>query len=135
MQPSSIANVPNQTLNHPMLNSTRDNLALGRGKRPKLNHETVAMRMAPETKAALEAIAASYRCYYGGKPWIAGFLTKIAQGELIVVPAPPSRSLHQSSANPGDSTDVKPLRKGEERDPRTVVADHIQERCESYSRA
>lgn len=125
-----------------MLNSTRDNLALGRGKRPKLNHETVAMRMAPETKAALEAIAASYSCYYGGKPWIAGFLTKIAQGDLIVVPAPPSRNPHHSSTNPGDSTDMKPLNTGDDRESRAGVAeqrydhrhDHRQERRESYFR-
>lgn len=116
-----------------MPNSPRDNLALGRGKRPKLNHETVAMRMAPETKAALEDIAASYDCYYGGKPWIAGLLAKIAQEELIIVPAPPSRNLHQSSANSEGSTDAKSQIKGDDRDHRAIVADHIQEKYGSYS--
>lgn len=67
-----------------------DPLALGRGKRPKLNHQTVGMRMSVTTKQNLEKIARSYDCLYGGKPWIAGLLEKIAAGDLIVVPAPPS---------------------------------------------
>lgn len=63
-------------------------LALGRGKRPKLNHQTVGMRMSPQTRHHLDKIASAYGCFYGGKPWIAGLLEKIASGELVVVPAP-----------------------------------------------
>lgn len=73
------------------------NLELGRGTRPKLDRETVAMRLDPETRAGLEAIAASYGCTYGGKPWIAGLLERIGTGQLIVVPAPPS--LDEQSAS------------------------------------
>lgn len=64
-------------------------LELGRGQRPKLNNPTVAMRMSPDTRDTLEAIANSYGCTYGGKPWIAGLLEKIGSGQLVVVPAPP----------------------------------------------
>lgn len=66
-----------------------EQLALGRGKRPKLNHQTVGMRMSPQTRYELERIAQSYDCLYGGKPWIAGLLEKIGSGELLVVPSPP----------------------------------------------
>lgn len=66
-----------------------ENLKLGRGKRPKLNNQTVAMRMSGQTKESLKVIASQYGCFHGGDPWIAGLLTKIANGELIVVPAPP----------------------------------------------
>jgi hypothetical protein len=64
-------------------------LELGRGKRQKLDHSTVAMRMSEETKGQLEVIAQQYDCLYGGKPWIAGLLARIGAGELIIVPAPP----------------------------------------------
>ena len=67
-----------------------EQLALGRGKRPKLDNPTVAMRMSEETRATLEEIALQYGCKYGNKPWIAGLLAKIAEGELLIVPAPPS---------------------------------------------
>ena len=70
-------------------NPKTENLKLGRGKRPKLNNPTVAMRMSPETKEKLESIARQYGCIYGGEPWIAGLLAKIGDGDLIVVPAPP----------------------------------------------
>lgn len=73
----------------PNPNPKTEQLALGRGKRPKLNNSTVGMRMSPATKQALESIAKSYNCLYGGKPWIAGLLEKIGAGELLVVPAPP----------------------------------------------
>lgn len=63
-------------------------LALGRGKRPKLNNQTVGMRMSPYTRQQLDKVAGAYGCFYGGKPWIAGLLEKIASGELVVVPAP-----------------------------------------------
>ena len=58
--------------------------ASGRGKRPKLNHETVSMRMSSATKHELEQLAQSFGCTYGGKPWIAGLLTRIANRELLV---------------------------------------------------
>jgi hypothetical protein len=74
-------------------NPPLENLILGRGKRPKLGHETVCMRMSQATREQLEQIAESYQCFYGGKPWIAGLLEKIGSGELEVVPSPPYRSL------------------------------------------
>lgn len=45
------------------------------------------------TRQVLEEIAYSYNCLYGGKPWIAGLLEKISTGELVIVPAPPSRTV------------------------------------------
>jgi len=72
----------------PNPNPKTEQLALGRGKRPKLNNETVSMRMSPETRQILEKIAQSYNCMYGNKPWIAGLLEKIGSGDLIIVPAP-----------------------------------------------
>lgn len=69
-----------------------DPLSLGRGKRPRLNNQTIGMRMSATTRQNLEKIAQSYDCLYGGKPWIAGLLEKIAAGQLIVVPAPPQLS-------------------------------------------
>lgn len=76
-------------------NPKTDQLALGRGKRSKLDHIPISMRLSSETRQALEAIAQSYDCFYGGKPWIAGLLEKIGSGELLVVPAPPSRPIQQ----------------------------------------
>jgi hypothetical protein len=70
-------------------NPKTEQLALGRGKREKLDNSTVAMRMSETTRERLEEIAAQYGCFYGGKPWIAGLLAKIGEDELIVVPAPP----------------------------------------------
>ncbi len=69
-----------------------DGLALGRGKRPKLDHSIVGIRMSAETKAALERIAASYDLMYGGKPQIGGLLERIASGKYIVVLAPPQKN-------------------------------------------
>ena len=69
-------------------NPKTEQLALGRGTRPKLDHETVAMRMSPTTKFTLEEIARRYNCLYGGKPRIAGLLERIANGDLVVVPRP-----------------------------------------------
>lgn len=69
------------------------NLELGRGKRPKLSHTTVAMRMSDETRKRLEELAARHGCTYGTneeglpKPWIAGLLAKVGDGELIIVPS------------------------------------------------
>lgn len=73
----------------PNPNPKTEQLAKGRGKRPKLNNHTVGMRMSLQTRQQLENIAQSYDCTYGGKPWIAGLLERIARGELMVVPAPP----------------------------------------------
>lgn len=70
-------------------NPNTEHLSLGRGKRPKLNHQTVSMRMSRQTRENLECIAEGYDCLYGGRPWIAGLLEKIGSGELVVVPAPP----------------------------------------------
>jgi hypothetical protein len=73
-------------------NPKTDQLALGRGKRPRLDNTTVAMRMSEQTKERLEEIAQQYDCLYAGKPWVAGLLARIGEGELIVVPAPPRAS-------------------------------------------
>lgn len=70
-------------------NPKTEQLALGRGKRPKLNHQAVSMRMSINVKQSLEEIAGSYDCFYGGKPQISKLLEKIANGDLLVVPAPP----------------------------------------------
>jgi hypothetical protein len=66
-----------------------DQLALGRGRRPLLGNESVSMRLSPGDRERLDAIAASYSCFYGGKGWLAGMLTKIGQGQLIIVPNAP----------------------------------------------
>lgn len=66
-----------------------ENLKLGWGKRPKLGNKTFGMRLSEQTKQTLEDIARQYGCFHGGEPWIAGLLTKVADGELMVVPAPP----------------------------------------------
>ena len=71
-------------------NPKTEQLARGRGKRPKLNNQTVGMRMSKATRQRLEQIAQSYDCLYGGKPQIAGLLEKVAAGDLLIVPAPPS---------------------------------------------
>ena len=73
----------------PNPNPKTEQLALGRGKRPKLDNKTVGMRMSSQTRQNLEKIAEAYSIFYGEKPWIAGLLEKIANGSLIVVPAPP----------------------------------------------
>jgi hypothetical protein len=65
--------------------------------RPRLDNQTVAMRMSEPTREALESIAVQYGCLYGGKPWIAGLMTKIGSGDLLVVPAPPSSPSASSS--------------------------------------
>lgn len=72
-------------------NPQTENLKLGWGKRPKLGNKTVGMRMSEQTKETLEAIAKQYGCFHGNEPWIAGLLAKIANGDLIVVPAPPTK--------------------------------------------
>jgi hypothetical protein len=47
------------------------------------------MRLSSDEREGLEAIAASYGCLYGGKGWLAGMLTKIGRGQLIIVPTAP----------------------------------------------
>lgn len=69
-------------------NPRKEFLKPGQG-RPRLDNKTVAMKMSDETKQKLEAIALQYDCIYANKPWIAGLLAKIAEGKLLVVPAPP----------------------------------------------
>jgi hypothetical protein len=69
-------------------NPNQESLSLGRGKKPKLHHQSVSMRLSAQTREKLEEIAVSYDCIYGGKPWIAGLLERIASGYLSVVPAP-----------------------------------------------
>ena len=66
-----------------------ENLKLGWGKRPKLGNKTFGMRLSEQTKQTLEDIARQYGCFHGGEPWIAGLLTKVADGELMIVPTPP----------------------------------------------
>lgn len=71
------------------LNPKTKQLALGRGKRPKLNHKVISMRVSESTIENLENWAKAYDCYYAEKPWIAGLLSKIGNEELIIVPPPP----------------------------------------------
>jgi hypothetical protein len=66
-------------------------LALGRGKRPKLDNPLVGIRMSASTKEALEKIAEAYGIRYGGQPHLGGLLAQIAEGKLLVVPAPPKQ--------------------------------------------
>jgi hypothetical protein len=93
-------------------NPNTDNLALGRGKRPKLNHETVSVRMSAKTRQILEEIAKSYSCFYGGKPWIAGLLERIGRGELIVVPTPPqSIQILEATLSEAQKAELERLKK------------------------
>ena len=70
-------------------NPNLENLAKGRGKKPKLGHKAFSVKLAPNEKEVLEEIAKSYHCTYARKGSISGLLSKIAQQELMVVPAPP----------------------------------------------
>lgn len=47
-----------------MPNPKVEQLALGRGKRSKLDHNTVSMRMSLSAQEALEVIANRYYCLY-----------------------------------------------------------------------
>jgi hypothetical protein len=69
-------------------NPNQEQLSLGRGKRQKLHHQSVSMRLSVQTRERLEEIANSYDCIYAGKPWISGLLERIASGYLCVVPSP-----------------------------------------------
>ena len=80
----------------PNPNPKTGQLALGRGKRPKLNHQPVSMRMSSQVKQRLEEIAGAYDCFYGGKPQVSKLLEKIASGELLIVPAPPTHGVKEA---------------------------------------
>lgn len=60
----------------------------GKGRK-KLDNQTVAIRMAAETREVLERQAERYGCFLGGKPYIGGLLAKLGAGELLIVPPPP----------------------------------------------
>ncbi|CCQ52237.1 hypothetical protein WH8501_05620 [Crocosphaera watsonii WH 8501] len=69
-------------------NPNLKNLEKGRGKKPKLGHKAFSVKLDPNEKEILEEIAKSYNCTYAGKGSISGLLSKIAQQNLMVVPAP-----------------------------------------------
>jgi hypothetical protein len=65
-----------------------ENLALGRGQKPKLGHQSYKFNINPEDKDRLETIAEAYNCIYAGKGSISALLAKIARDELIIAPSP-----------------------------------------------
>ena len=110
----------------PNPNPKTEQLALGRGKRPKLNNQTVGMRMSQATRQRLEQIAQSYDCFYGGKPWIAGLFEKVASGDLMIVPAPPKLPelvSQTTTANP-DVVDSRQLLRDHLAQKHYVSSDH-----------
>jgi hypothetical protein len=66
-----------------------EGLRKGGGRRPLKDKAMLHIRTTGSAIDTLEAIAQSYGCVYGGKPWIAGLLGKIGTGELTIVPSPP----------------------------------------------
>jgi hypothetical protein len=74
-----------------------EGLRKGGGRRPLKDKAMLHIRTTGSAIDTLEAIAQSYGCVYGGKPWIAGLLGKIGTGELTIVPSPP-RLLNVSSS-------------------------------------
>ena len=64
-----------------------ENLALGRGQKPKLGHQSYKFNISPEDKDRLEMIAEAYNCTYAGKCSISSLLAKIAIYELIIAPS------------------------------------------------
>ena len=64
-----------------------ENLALGRGQKPKLGHQSYKFNITPEDKDRLETIAEAYSCIYADKGSISALLAKIARGELIIAPS------------------------------------------------
>jgi hypothetical protein len=66
-----------------------EGLRKGGGRRPLKDKAMLHIRTTDAAIGTLEAIAQSYGCIYGGKPWIAGLLGKIGTGELTIVPSPP----------------------------------------------
>ncbi|MEB3191977.1 MAG: hypothetical protein VKL42_16670 [Snowella sp.] len=65
-----------------------ENLALGRGQKPKLGHQSYKFNISPEDKDRLETIAEAYDCFYAVKGSISALLAKIARDELIIAPSP-----------------------------------------------
>lgn len=61
-----------------------------RGIKPKTDRFPLQLRLNQKEKAALEQIAQSYNCFFGELPSVAALIRKVAQGELIIVPSPPS---------------------------------------------
>jgi hypothetical protein len=76
-------------------NPRTEHLVVKRGRRPRLDNKTVAIRLSAKTRGELEKIAASYNCFYADKPWIAGLLEHIGSGHLSVVPSPPYQVEHE----------------------------------------
>jgi len=70
-------------------NPCTENLALGRGKKPKLAHQSYKINLSAKDKDILEVIAEAYECIYGGKGSISALLTKIARQELLITPQIP----------------------------------------------
>ena len=68
-----------------------ENLEKGRGKKPKLGHKSFTVKLSPWEKENLDEVAKSFGCKYGEGASLSGLLSKIANEELIVVQAPPSR--------------------------------------------
>ncbi len=66
-----------------------EGLRKGGGRRLLKDKAMLHIRTTGSAIDTLEAIAQSYGCVYGGKPWIAGLLGKIGTGELTIVPSPP----------------------------------------------
>ncbi|NEP15757.1 MAG: hypothetical protein F6J97_02515 [Leptolyngbya sp. SIO4C1] len=108
--------------------TTPNPLELGRGKRPKLNNQTVSMRLSQSTREALELIAESYGCLYGGKPWIAGLLDKIGSGQLTVVPTPPKLPAKAAHFQSEDA-------KATHFDPKEAVKHQISQRHSNHHRS
>lgn len=71
-------------------------LNLGRGKRPKLNHQPISMRISLETKEEIEKIAESYDCVYAGKGSISALLNEIASDRLWVLRHPARDGLQET---------------------------------------
>jgi hypothetical protein len=71
---------------HPVL----ENLEKGRGKKSKLGHQPFTMNLLPSRKNNLEKIALSFDCKHGNKGSISQLLSRIADGELIIVKNPPT---------------------------------------------
>lgn len=64
-------------------------LAGVRGRRPKTGRTDVLVRLSEEEQGQLKELAEHYQLLYGGQGSISALLSKIAGGELMVVPTPP----------------------------------------------
>ena len=67
---------------------------MGKGRTPIPDRVTFQISSTAPKRKKLEALALSYNCTWNGEPWISGLLDKIAEGQLLVVPSPPSPSAH-----------------------------------------